>query len=271
MYLNIPFISSRNKRYVIPTTFLQDLEPHLRDKIEINRCEDIGPITKILPTFYKETDPGTLIVSLDDDIRLKDDISEILINKHYQHPDSCISFSGFCVGMFPFNWQFAISNKRDLECDWIQGVHTIAYPRGIINARELEAWKPHIFIHDDHRLNSFLAGQGIKRISINKSPCHYLYNDQDLARTDSISGSTEFIYQNAKICYQMHRDGLYNKNHPCLWFTSIVGLVTFTILLAVAVVYANSFFDNKDMWFILLFGLILLVALFLVLTNSMLM
>lgn len=269
-YLNIPFISCRGKPYNISTNFLSSLSKEYRDKIEINRCEDMGPITKILPTLYKETDPETVIISMDDDIRLKQDISKILLDKHFKYPDSCVSFSGFCVGMFPFHWQFAINNKRDLECDWIQGVHTILYPRGIINVDALKHWKPFMFKHDDHRLNSFLSSQGIKRISINKSPCDFLYNDQEMARTESISGSTEFIYQNAKICYQMRKEGLYNKNHASLWITSIVGLIVFAILFAFLIIYANSFFDDKDIFFILIFVLILFIVVFVILTNSML-
>ena len=270
LYLNIPFVSCKGGTYDIPSTFLQDLPQVHRDKIEINRCKDIGPITKILPTLYKETHPSTIIISMDDDIRLKQDISQALLEKHYEHPDSCLSFSGFCVGMFPFNWQFAISNKRDLECDWIQGVHCILYPRGIIDANALRQWKTHMFKHDDHRLNSFLSHQGIKRLSINKSPCNYLYNDKETAQTESISGSSEFIYQNAKICYQMYCEKLYGKNHPSLWITSIVGLITIVFLFALIIIYANSFFVGKDMLFILLFGLVVFVTLFTILTNSML-
>lgn len=270
LYLNIPEISARGEKYLLPKDFLSTLTPKERDMVEINRCEDLGPITKIIPTLEIETDPRTLIISLDDDIRLKRDISQILLDKHHIHPDACLSFSGFCVGTFPFNWQFAISNKRDLECDWIQGVHSILFPRGIIDLDKLKNWKPHIFKHDDHRISSFLSSEGIKRISINKSPVKYMYNDVELMRTNPISGSLEFIIQNAKISYQMYCEEIYNKSYPCLWFTSIIGLAAMGTLLAAVTVYLNSFFKGKDIWFIIGFGLIVAVTMYFVLTDSML-
>lgn len=270
-YLNIPYQTSRSRvPYIIPENFLSSIEECYREKIEINRCEDYGPITKLIPTLLKETNPTTIIITFDDDVRLKKDISEIIVEKHRQYPSSCLSFSGFCVGTFPFLWQFAVSNKRDLECDWIQGVHCIAYPRGMIDVHDLLEWKTHIFKHDDHRINSFLAHKGIKRISMGHNPGDFFYQDMDLAKTDAISGSTEFIIQNAKLCYTFKREKLYGHNHPSLWVTSIIGLVFLGFLLAVLVVYINSFFVRKDWVFILIYAIILFTILYVILFNSML-
>jgi len=35
--------------------------------ITINRCDDHGPLTKLLPTLLRETDPDTVIITVDDD------------------------------------------------------------------------------------------------------------------------------------------------------------------------------------------------------------
>lgn len=269
-YLNIPYISARGKSYDVPDNFLDFFHKDHKEKIIINRCIDVGPITKILPVLHKETHPQTLIVTLDDDIRIKDDISQILLDKHYEHPEACLSFSGFCVGTFPFNWQFAIANKTDLHVDWIQGVHSILYPRGLINLDRMLSWKPHIFKHDDHRINSFLASENIPRISINHSPCDYMYDDQSMKGTESISGSSEFIYQNIKLSHQMKKEGLYNKSYPSLWITSIMGLIVVAIGLAIVTVYANSFFKGQDLLFIGIFAVLLGTFLFVILTNTML-
>lgn len=271
MYLNIPPISCRGKAYEIPPDFLSSLQPHLRQKVIINReCMDEGPITKIFPALQREQDNGTLIISMDDDIRLKQDISEVLLKKHREYPYACLSFSGFCVGTFPFNWQFAISNKRDLECDWIQGVHCILYPRGLINYPLFREWNPHMFKHDDHRISTFLSSQGIPRISISENPIYYLYNDQELAQTAAISGSQEFIIQNAKICYTMKRQGIYGKSHPSLWLYSILGLIVFAVVLAILFSYSANYIDKYHHWFILLYGIIILALVASILTTVML-
>ena len=269
IYLNIPHVSRKGKKYVLPKDFLSDLTPEQQTKVILNRCQDLGPITKILPALELESDPNTLVISLDDDIMFKKDISQILLEKHRQYPDACVSFSGFCVGVFPFNWQFAISNKRDLECDWIQGVHSIVFPRGLIDLESFKEWKPHMIKHDDHRISSFLSSKGIRRISINKSPIDYMYDNPDLKQTESISGSTEFVLQNAKISFQFYCEELYNKNHLCLWFTSIIGLVVAGLALASVTIYLNSCFKGHDIWFIIGFALALTGMLYFVLTDSL--
>ena len=268
-YLNIPSISCRGKAYNYTESMLDRFPPEHRKKIEVNRCKDVGPITKILPTLYKETHPETLIVSMDDDILLKQDVSQILLEKHYEYPDACLSFSGFCIGTFPISlYQFALTNKKDLECSWLQGVHTQLFPRGLICADKLSMWKPHMFKHDDHRIASFLASEDVRKISINRNPVDYMANNMELAGTESISGSSEFIFQNAKICYKFKKEGYYHESHASLWLTSITGLLFLTVGLAAITVWANSFFMNKDIYFIGIYSVVLLTILGLTLTSA---
>ena len=60
--LNLPHVFKRTgETYDIPEYLHQPW-------LYINRCEDIGPATKVLPTRELVTDPETIIISVDDDI-----------------------------------------------------------------------------------------------------------------------------------------------------------------------------------------------------------
>lgn len=43
-------------------------------KLRVNRCRDYGPATKLLGALERETDPDTLIITVDDDIMYPDDM-----------------------------------------------------------------------------------------------------------------------------------------------------------------------------------------------------
>lgn len=65
IYLNVPKIFKRTGE-----TYAQTQLERIQNKyptVIINPCEDIGPITKLIPTLDKEKDPDTIIVVVDDD------------------------------------------------------------------------------------------------------------------------------------------------------------------------------------------------------------
>jgi hypothetical protein len=75
--LNIPHIFKRTgETYTIPDYLYQPW-------LYINRCEDIGPATKILPTRLLFKDPNTIIISVDDDILYKKNMIETFLK--YSH------------------------------------------------------------------------------------------------------------------------------------------------------------------------------------------
>lgn len=269
-YLNVPYTSSKGHPYVIPPNFLSCLSDHVKSKIILNRCEDYGPITKVLPTFMKESDPGTIIISFDDDVRLKKDVTEILLEQHRIYPNSCIGFSGWCVGRFPFKYQSAIGNEFPVEVDFLQGVHCMTYVRGLVDPNELMKFKPYIFKQDDFRLNGYLASKNVPRISIPYSPKHYLYNEYDLSRTEQISGSMDFFFLNAKLMYQFEKEGLFGKNHIKLWLNSIMGLVLLTIGLVLIFHEINRRLNGKDLIVFITFCVTFTVVMGLAISSNML-
>jgi hypothetical protein len=172
IYLHIPYQSLKKKHYMIPShlgKFAGD------NGIIINRTsEDLGPITKLIPVLKLEKDPETIIVTFDDDVLVHPEVSSILLRKCQEYSNACLSFSGWCVGGFPYLYQLAIKNDRDVACDWLQGVHSIAYRRKFLDEQEIINFpnrfpgriKSLLKMNDDHWISAYLEEKKIPKLSI---------------------------------------------------------------------------------------------------------
>jgi hypothetical protein len=89
--LNVPDYSIREKTaYVIPD-FLQSLQ-----SIEINRCKDLGPATKFLPTLAAEPPDRKIIIVDDDRIYPRTLVAELSAAAD-REPEAAFSMSGWIV------------------------------------------------------------------------------------------------------------------------------------------------------------------------------
>jgi hypothetical protein len=87
--LNLPHVFKRNGE-----TF-GDLPEFITTNplIKINRCEDIGPATKILPTARLYSDPETKIISIDDDTLYTHNMIETFLKYSSMFPETVITGS----------------------------------------------------------------------------------------------------------------------------------------------------------------------------------
>lgn len=92
IYLNLPELFKRDN-----TMFKKPLPEFITSNhlIYINWCEDIGPITKILPTIKLEPNPDTLILSIDDDIYYPPSLIETFLAFSQAYPDACITGTSY--------------------------------------------------------------------------------------------------------------------------------------------------------------------------------
>ena len=120
VFINIPHFSKReNRKYVIPP-----LKSSLN--FYINRCEDMGPLTKVLPTLEKIRGVNDIIITIDDDEIYKKIFIERLVQGAKLFPDACVTFGGwnytrflwFVVNLLSF------SNTR---VDILQGYKGVVY------------------------------------------------------------------------------------------------------------------------------------------------
>ena len=80
IYLNLPKVFKRTGE-----TFKDIPNFLIHPKIKIKFVEDIGPITKILPTLQDNLHDDTLVISIDDDIYYGNNMIEVLLKYHYKY------------------------------------------------------------------------------------------------------------------------------------------------------------------------------------------
>jgi len=238
LYINIPWKTLKGDTYKIPE-FLTNLDGEI---VCINRCQDMGPITKLIPTIEKETDDKTYIITFDDDLIVNPRVIGIFELKIKKYPNNVLSFSGWNIGSFPFYFQYCIENTHDIEVDWVQGTHGIAYPRkhldDILNHDQTGLpGLPGLKHHDDHRISVFLENKKVKKISIGRNAFKYFYIMKH-SKINAISGGIsifnqcKFHLEVAKIGWELKKRGLYfRKNDPTKsYFAKFILIVILYIL-----------------------------------------
>lgn len=232
------------------------------------RCQDYGPITKILGVCEKEKDPETLILTLDDDNIVTQDIVKPFKDKSLKYPNSALSMSGFCHGRFPFVIQFVVDNKKDFKVDWIQGAHGILYRRKFINNEEVLNYRKDyklLFKNDDHKISAYMTEKGIDLISINYNPKKYLKKYKPCASVSAISGnsmgqSCNFFKDVYKISSKFHKEGIYKNNYGCSRSVMTIPLLIILILIVfIGITFLKGF--NYKYFTISIIFIIVLIAL----------
>ena len=226
LYICLPFGDVKEK-YI----------PKDTDIVKVIRCEDYGPITKIVGCLDYETDPDALILTLDDDVIVTQNLTKIFKYKAKKYPNAALSMSGWCYGSYPFNYQIVINNDKDVNVDWIQGVHGILYKRSFLNKEELLNFESDIkllFKNDDHKISAYLDSKGIDRVSIDECPVDYYVNYTPSSRIDPISGgsiskSLQFWTDVKTISEYFKSKGYYRRCYNC--GDSVISIVGLFILL----------------------------------------
>lgn len=105
IYLCIPYISQcEDSEYQIPL--------EINNYCNIVRCQDYGPITKLIGVLPIETDPNTIIITMDDDVIYPEGTVQKLLARHSLNFGSAIGSAGYKIGSFPFYYS-EIKNQHD--------------------------------------------------------------------------------------------------------------------------------------------------------------
>jgi hypothetical protein len=93
IYVNIPYECIRLKeKYIVPENLIQLSKSDPR--IVLNRCIDVGPATKLIPTLSKELNPNTIIITADDDIFYPRNYHEELLHHSIKYPTIAFGYRG---------------------------------------------------------------------------------------------------------------------------------------------------------------------------------
>lgn len=151
--LNLPYVFKRdNSTFALP---LPEFTIQ-NSKIVINWCEDIGPITKVLPTVHIADNMEDIIISIDDDIEYHPEFIETLLYASEQYPNSVITGS-------------AVHNIKDDSYALAEGYCGILYKKKFLigfNVEDIKRYPRACYLGDDLTISNYLAKQGIDIILV---------------------------------------------------------------------------------------------------------
>lgn len=163
--VNIPHFSQREQKpYELPDT-LQKWSSHPR--VRIQRCEDEGPLTKLLPTLeWWNGDPQAMLIPVDDDVVHTPRFFEELVANSLHHPEVVVGYHG--VQIIQGRWVFRCAVKTDV--DMVETVAGAVYRRHMLGKpdelRTLMQTHASCWRTDDVVINAQVARKGFRRTLI---------------------------------------------------------------------------------------------------------
>ena len=194
IYVVVPYTSLRGKgTYEIPSSLYEEADA---GRIVLLRTQiDWGPATKLIPTLSVETDPRTIIITVDDDLDYPPTLIEHLYQAALQRPDAAIGLKGYWLPPTntsdkercdPRTWDHvsqerdygyyshenllytdAASTDRDVEVHVLGGLLGVAYRSGFFDLRRLvdfADWPGGSVFVDDDWISSVLDSARVPRV-----------------------------------------------------------------------------------------------------------
>jgi len=163
IYLALPkFCKKENRPYPpLPAEVLSN------PLLKVLDCDDLGAITKLVPALEAESDPDTLVVTVDEDFNYPPNLLKELAEAAEDYPDSAIGSTGRVVGNYHYSLVEKV--KKVTPVDLLQGCSMVAYRRGFFEVDELldytgapEGAK----YHDDIWISGYLSLSGVPRLVV---------------------------------------------------------------------------------------------------------
>ena len=193
VYLNLPESYRNRDVYRIPSWLSNSLQVTL-----LRRVDDLGPVMKILPALEVETDPDTILITVDDDVRYPPDTISALQTAAQSNPQSAFGSKGFNFTNISQHLEPVRGNHA--SCHVLQGYGACAYRRRHFDIDGLHlslASQPKEFrFSDDVILSNHIASRGVSRFTIELATRleHMHWGDDDPQSLKFIEGGTHRRY-----------------------------------------------------------------------------
>jgi FkbM family methyltransferase len=218
--INVPKKYIRSKAPIVIPDFLK------QNGIFVNRCHDLGPATKLLPTLKSGYDPDDIIITIDDDVIYHEGMIEKFLIKTKQYPDSVLCYRGRKLGK-SYNESILYRCNEingDVDVDLVTGTWGVLYKPRFFNESIFEEQKnPKIFLTDDILISGHLA-----KYNINRKTIYHMYPmvPQDNHRLNSLweknknganNNASIKIYEKYIMSTQTKKTGPANKVHDPMY------------------------------------------------------
>lgn len=163
IHFNIPHVYKRTGEELhIPDWLYEFQEKH--NHLKIFRTDDLGSITKILPTLERISDPETLIIVADDDLYYMDGMIEAHIDARERYPDAAIGFAG--MSALDGSCHFCTTVTKDTRVKILEGYKTVSYKRKFFDVEEFKNNFVSKSWNDDHTLSAYMGYKNIQKIVV---------------------------------------------------------------------------------------------------------
>lgn len=165
IYFNVPYTYKfTGEEFVIPewVSELSATYPFFK----INRCQDFGPVTKLVPTLGIEWDPDTILVVCDDDLvyHPKMVLEQVMNQQNYDR--TACGYDGVRAEHHMFGDKrdyFVVSVPFDVEVNHLQHYKTVSYKRGWFDIDFFTEFVGTCW-NDDILVAAYMGKHGIKRL-----------------------------------------------------------------------------------------------------------
>jgi len=260
IYLGLPYRCERlNIDY-------PEVSEEIKNLCTIVRCEDYGPITKIIPALLMEEDSETIIISFDDDNFYPKFLVENMIKKHKLFPNVAIGSSGILLknllpdcGIYLNNGMAMAKiinlkiSKNGRKVDSIYGCYGALYIRKFFPSKEklyddfikYALTDDYIRINDDISISGFLSMGNIERRIF--SDLDIIYLSKDVNINDISADFFKFIRRLNLSIITAKSIGMY-KNTEEVYFSDTIlfkiFLILFIIVFIILLLYNNCYIND---------------------------
>jgi hypothetical protein len=167
IHFNIPkTLKSTGEEYIIPN-WVKDAMIDSNGKLKIYRTEDFGPLTKLLPTVERVTDPNAIIVVVDDDLVYHHHMLEEQVINQYKFERASVGYDGIDLWRPVFGDgrdHFVTAVRKNIKVKVLQHYKTISYKRSYFESDFKQYVDEYYEWNDDILMAGYLGLKNIPRV-----------------------------------------------------------------------------------------------------------
>lgn len=167
IHLNIPSkLKLTGEDYIIPE-WLTKLVEENKDKLKLfTDLEDLGPVTKLVPTVKRLDNPDDIIIVVDDDHVYDSKVIEEHLKNREKYPENPVGYDG--LDAIDKHWNdirsyYCTGIRKDARVKVLQHYKTISYKRYFFEDDFEEFVSKYLTWNDDLLISAYMASKGRHR------------------------------------------------------------------------------------------------------------